>query len=136
LKPIIHAKSSAKLFGGKPEDYLEIHEFMDSSKVAFPDNRHRTLTHNTWFIYKVLPRIFGTTITNSGGKDVSVREIGEQHVLEDYKKRFIPSVQDYLSEMDFPTWLNNGEGEAPASCQRLPTNQIKSVKKIGWQHSD
>ncbi len=28
-KPYIHALSSAKKFGGKPEDYLEIHQLMD-----------------------------------------------------------------------------------------------------------
>ena len=30
--PIIHSKSSAKRFGGKFEDYLEIHEKMDCSR--------------------------------------------------------------------------------------------------------
>lgn len=48
-KPYIHAISSAKRFGGKPEDYIEIHNLMDSSKGAIPDNRHRALTHNSWF---------------------------------------------------------------------------------------
>ena len=35
-KPWIHALSSAKRFGGVPEDYIEIHNLMDSSKATLP----------------------------------------------------------------------------------------------------
>ena len=66
-KPWIHALSSARKFGGKPEDYIDIHNLMDSSKGSIGDNRHRALTHNTWFIAPEGPleRIFGVTIKNS-----------------------------------------------------------------------
>lgn len=53
-KPYIHAESSARRFGGVPKDYLEIHNIMDSSKAVFADNRHRALTHNSWFIGHIL----------------------------------------------------------------------------------
>lgn len=112
-KPHHHANSSAKKFGGKMEDYLEIHVLMDSSKIAFADNRHRTLTHNSWFINHILPKVFGDTITNSEGKMISVIDIGEQHVLEDFAYHFIPTAQDYLSLMDKTPWMN-GQG-LPAS---------------------
>jgi hypothetical protein len=56
-KPIYHAESSARRHGGKMEDYLEIHNFMDCSKGAMPDNRHRALTHNSWFISNVIERV-------------------------------------------------------------------------------
>jgi len=42
-KPFIHAESSVKRWGGKPEDYIEIHNLMDSSKGAIADHRHRAL---------------------------------------------------------------------------------------------
>ena len=112
-KPIVHARSSAKRFGGKPEDYLEIHNFLDSSKAVFPDNRHRALTHNAWFLSVVLERIFGVTIVNSAGTEVAVRDIGEQHVLEDYGGRFIPSAQDFLQNITYEPWMN-GHGEPPS----------------------
>ena len=32
--PYIHSKSSAKRYGGKPEDYLEIHKLLDGPKVV------------------------------------------------------------------------------------------------------
>ncbi len=75
------------------EDYLEIHLFMDSSKAALADNRHRALTHTSWFVSFILPKIFGVTLTNSDGKVISVCDIGEQHVLEDFGGKCIPTPQ-------------------------------------------
>ena len=42
-KPYVHAVSSAKKFGGIWEDYIDIHEFLDSSKAVMSDLRHRAL---------------------------------------------------------------------------------------------
>lgn len=125
-KPWIHAESSARRFGGKPEDYIEIHNLMDSSKGAIADNRHRALTHNSWFLSVILERIFGVTITNSAGRRISVRDIGEQHILEDFGKRFIPSAQDYLAEMEFKDWMQNGQG-TPPSFARLGRRKTKTI---------
>jgi len=108
-KPHRHAESSAKKFGGKMEDYLEIHLLLDSSKMAFADNRHRALTHNSWFINHILPKIFGNTITNSEDKLVSIIDIAEQHILEDFSYHFIPTAQDYLTQMTLSTWMH-GQG--------------------------
>lgn len=119
MKPHIHAKSSAKKFGGNPEDYLEIHQLLDSSKIAFADNRHRALTHNSWFANHILPKIFGDTIVNSEGTQVSVVDIAERHILEDFGMQFIPSVQDYLESMEMLTWMN-GHG--------LPRSKFKVEK--------
>lgn len=131
-KPYFHAQSSAKKYGGIWEDYMEIHEFMDSSKAAFPDNRHRALTHNSWFIGVVLPRVFGETFRRkSDNKVVCTRDIGEQHCLEDYKFKFIPSAQDFLQEMDFLPWMQNGMGDAPDSHKKIDNKYIlKSKKKL------
>lgn len=117
-KDYIHADSSVRHWGGKREDYLEIHTFMDSCKSAFPDNRHRALTHNSWFIWNIIPRVFGVTITNSDGREVSTREIAELHISEDYGG-FIPSAQDFLEEMPLKDWMNNGRGEPPPSSRIL-----------------
>lgn len=134
-KPYIHALSSARRFGGTPEDYLEIHNLMDSSKAAMPDNRHRALTHNSWFIGYVVERVFGVTITNSAGKVVSVRDVAEQHVLEDFGGRFIPTPQDYLGEMEFQPWMNNGAGGTyPPSCAKI--EQKRQKKFIPFEKID
>lgn len=125
-KPWIHALSSARKFGGKPEDYIDIHNLMDSSKSSMGDNRHRALTHNTWFIsaHGPLERIFGITIKNSDGKDVSVRDIGEQHILEDFGNKFIPTAQDYLQEIEIKSWMNNGKEGVPPSFQKIENTKI------------
>jgi hypothetical protein len=127
-KPYIHAVSSAKRFGGVPEDYIEIHNLMDSSKGAICDNRHRALTHNSWFLSFILEKIFGVTITNSENKKISVRDIGEQHVAEDFRGKFIPTAQDYLQEMEMKDWMNNGRG-VPPSFQKIE-DKLKSKLPI------
>ncbi len=129
-KPIYHARSSARTFGGKPEDYLAIHDFMDSSKGAVPDNRHRALTHNSWFLSTVLERVFGHVVTNAEGRDISVREIGERHVLEDFQMKFIPTAQDYLQEMEIKHWMNNGVSDVPPSHRKI--EQTKKVTRIDF----
>lgn len=126
-KPYIHAVSSAKRYGGQPEDYIEIHNLMDSSKGAICDNRHRALTHNSWFLSTILERVFGVTITNSEGRKVSVRDIGEQHVAEDFRGQFIPTAQDYLQEMEIKDWMNNGRG-VPSSFKKIDEKLKLSLK--------
>lgn len=131
-KPYIHALSSAKRFGGKPEDYIEIHNLMDSSKGTIADSRHRALTHNAWFISTILERIFGVVITNSDDKKISVRDIGEQHVLEDFAGRFIPSAQDYLEQVPMQEWMVKGHGEAPPSFKLLDRSAARTrLKSLG-----
>lgn len=128
-KPYIHAVSSARRFGGVPEDYLPIHNLMDSSKGAIADNRHRVLTHTSWFLSEILERVFGVTITNSVGRVVSVRDVGEQHILEDFGGRFIPTPQDYIENMEFANWMQNGKGVPPSSA-KLEEKRVKLVRLI------
>ncbi len=98
-----HAQSSARVFGGQPEDYLPIHEWFDATKEHYGDFRHRALRHHTLGIFEC-ERVFGTTIKNSEGKHVPVRYIGEQHVLEDCGGR-IPTLADWLSRIDPAPWM-------------------------------
>lgn len=105
-KPHVHAASSARKFGGMPSDYIEIHDFLDSSKGCVADNRHRMALHNAFTLQPngVLEKVFGKTIRNSDGKDISVRSIGEQHMLEDFGG-FIPTLQDYAMAMTLEPWM-------------------------------
>jgi hypothetical protein len=130
--PLKHSQSSVRLWGGKVEDYLPLHNKMDSSKKYFSDNRHRTLTHNMFFIFEVMIPLFGEYITNSDGKLVSVKDICEWHILEDFGKKYIPNVSDYLSEMEIKSWMANGLGEGPASQKKVKqvTERVNRVIKI------
>ena len=128
-KPFIHAKNSARKFGGGPQDYIDIHNFMDSSKGAIADPRHRVLTHNTWFISNVIEKVFGVTIVNSNGKEVSTREIAEQHVLEDYSMRYIPSAQDWLQNIEYSSWMLNGKGCPPSFAKIYNRTKVRKDEK-------
>lgn len=125
-KPYVHAVRSAQLFGGRPEDYLPVHDFLDSSKAAFPDNRHRALTHNTWFLTTVLDRVFGPALTNSDGDTVPTRAVGEQHVIEDFGGQFIPSAQDFLQSMDARPWMD-GRGVPPSFSRTESTPPVQTI---------
>ena len=35
--PNLHAKSSVKKYGGKPEDYIHLHEWLDETKSWYGD---------------------------------------------------------------------------------------------------
>ncbi len=97
-----HCKSSAAKWQGLPEDYLQFHSFLDQSKNHFADLRHRSLLHNTFGIH-LAEQVFGITMTNSSGKEVAIRNILEQHIIEDLGR--IPSVQDFLVHMTFAKWM-------------------------------
>lgn len=103
MKPLVHAKLSVKKYGGVPEDYLKIHNFIDQSKMCMPDIRHRALLHSAFGCY-LAEQMFGVYITNSDGKDVSVRDIAEEHVIQDLG--FIPSVEKWLNEIPIQPWMS------------------------------
>lgn len=100
--PWLHARSSSRKHGGKPEDYLPIHDWFDESKQHLADFRHRALRHHSEGIF-LCERIFGTVLTNSDGKEVPVRVIGEQHVKEDLGR--IPTVADWLTRIAPERWM-------------------------------
>jgi hypothetical protein len=106
--PREHSLSSVKRWGGKVEDYLPIHSLIDSPKATMNNNSSRLLTHQTWFLYEILPKIFGYNIINSDGKSVDVVNIGLLHVAEDFRMKFVPTPQDYLQHLVIQPWMNNG----------------------------
>ena len=106
--PEIHSKSSVKRWGGKIIDYIAIHELLDSPKATMNNNSSRMLTHNTWFAYTIIPKIFGYNIINSDGKSVDTIDIAMLHIAEDFKGRFVPTPQDFLKHLEVQPWMNNG----------------------------
>ena len=104
--PYHHARSSARKFGGVPEDYLEVHSWFDQTKASWADLRHRAVLHSSFGIF-LCEQVFGVTITRkSDGKVVPTRLIGEQHVVEDLGK--IPTLQDWLEDLPFKDWMLRG----------------------------
>jgi len=68
--PNLHAKSSAKKFGGKPEDYIHLHEWMDETKGWFGDSLHRMFRHHSEGIFEMEKR-FGPEFKMKGMKNES-----------------------------------------------------------------
>lgn len=100
--PIHHAARSAARFGGREEDYQAIHDWFDASKGHMPDLRHRALRHHSEGIF-LCESVFGAAITNADGKRVPVRQIAEQHVMDDLG--WIPSVKDWLQHVQVQPWM-------------------------------
>jgi hypothetical protein len=119
VKPHLHANISAKQHGGRPEDYMAIHEFIDHSKQAVADVRHRAMLHSAWGIY-VVARVFGDLLTNSDGKQVSVRDIAEEHVIQDLG--FIPTMDAWLKGMPIEEWMSGTRKKRTVLAFDLPTD--------------
>lgn len=100
--PYHHSVSSARKWGGDPADYQAIHDFMDSSKAAIADFRHRAALHHSSGIF-ITERVFGHVLTNSAGRIVPVRLIAEQHVKEDLGR--IPSFADWVRAIRPERWM-------------------------------
>ena len=121
MKSLFHAKISAARFGGNANDYQRVHDFMDSSKAHFPDIRHRAILHSSFGIH-LADKVFGTFIVNSDGKEIPVKSIAEQHILDDLGQ--IPTVQDYLEEMPVQAWMGG------TAKKREPPTILISRKEI------
>jgi hypothetical protein len=108
MKPLLHARISVNKFGGKIEDYIEIHNWFDSTKAHIADSRHRLILHNSFGIF-LCEQVFGQLVVkndgsiikmpyiiNSNGGQISVRDIAEQHVVDDLGR--IPTLAECLPQ--------------------------------------
>jgi len=101
--PYHHATSSVRNWGGKPEDYLKVHQWFDESKAHFLDPRHRALRHHAEGIALCI-QILGPNVILENGTKIPVRWVGEQHVREDLG--WIPTVKDWLQHITPQKWMN------------------------------
>jgi hypothetical protein len=127
--PLIHSQSSVKRWGGKVEDYLPIHELIDSPKATMNNNSSRALTHNTWFAYTIIPKVFGYNLTNADGKRVDTIDVAMLHIAEDFRMKFVPTPQDYLKHLEVQPWMCNGVKEIDNDESKLnATNLIQKLQ--------
>ena len=104
--PLLHAKSSAKQFGGLPEDYIHLHNWMDETKSWVGHSHHRMFRHHSEGIFEMEEK-FGKSFVNSEGKVVYTRYVGEQHVKEDCNN-YIPSAKEWVNNISTnqrPSWM-------------------------------
>lgn len=106
MHPAEHARTSARIWGGLPEDYLHVHQWLDATKEHVADFRHRALRHHSAGIFEA-EKLFGVSFVNSAGKQVHVRYVAEQHVKEDCGGK-IPTVADWLRNIIPEPWMSKG----------------------------
>jgi hypothetical protein len=90
MRPWQHAKSSAHHFNGSWQNDLPIHEFLDMTKFAVADLRHRIILHNI----DLGPRLAAAAFPNHP----NAWSVARRHVEEDM--RCTPSLADWLSHCD------------------------------------
>lgn len=125
MKPYKHCQISVKNWGGVPDDYLKIHNWFDQTKSNIPDMRHRMVLHNSFGIY-LCEQVFGVYFTNSDDKTVQVRDVGEQHVLDDLG--FIPTLEKCFQNLSLEQWM----GGIIRSKKVFSAEQIEERLKNHW----
>jgi hypothetical protein len=87
-----------------------------------------------------MEEVFGVSFVNSDGRTVSVRDIGEQHVSEDFGGKFIPVVSDYFNELPMQGWMNNGIGGVPESYKKvaeyMASRRVTKTTHIPFEKSE
>ena len=104
--PILHSKSNQKKYGGKWEDYIHLHEWMDATKAWYGHSLHRMWRHHSEGIFEA-EKIFGPHFTNSDDKIVYTRYCLEDHVKEDCFN-YIPSAKEWVKAIEAkekPMWM-------------------------------
>lgn len=96
MKPIQHAQISAKTYGGKWSDYIEIHSFLDSSKAVSAHFKHRFLLHHAEGI-ELAVKIFGETVTNSENCEISTKRLLTDHLIEDVGR--VVTIEDWAETL-------------------------------------
>lgn len=140
--PYHHAASTARRFGGAPVEYLHVHDWFDATKAAYGFWRHRALRHHSFGIFEA-ERVFGPTLTNSVGRAVPIRVIGEQHVREDLG--WIPTVKDWLDGLPAKPWMVRGVAKADqddvpvddgGSWVRLTAADVAALRQIAAAYNE
>jgi hypothetical protein len=138
MKPYVHAKLSVKKYGGQPEDYLDIHEWFDQTKMALADVRHRLMLHNSVGCF-IAEQVFGRVRTNSDGKVYHVRNVAEDHVIDDLG--MIPTLEKCFASIKPEAWMAGGvkkfeRESAPQPVEEPSVMKVFTVLEVGFEYND
>lgn len=124
--PHFHSMSSVRTFGGGCGDYLGLHAWLDASKSAYADTRHRAVLHHSFGIH-LLSEIYGHTLVRaSDGVRVDVMRLGEQHLEEDCG--FRPTLEDWLGDRGTELWIERALETVP--------HAMLSARRLGGDCAD
>ena len=121
--PLLHAKSSVRKYGGSVNDYIAIHKWFDSTKSNYPKFLHRAVLHNS-FGMLLAEQVFGDFVVNSDGKDIEVRQIAYDHIMEDCG--FVPTVEDWVKHIQVQPWMFKSD-ESRKAKKEIDKEEEKSI---------
>ena len=121
--PLLHAKSSVRKYGGSVNDYIAIHKWFDSTKSNYPKFLHRAVLHNS-FGMLLAEQVFGDFVVNSDGKDVEVRQIAYDHIMEDCG--FVPTIEDWVKHIQVQPWMFKSD-ESRKMKKEIDKEEEKSI---------
>jgi len=133
MKPIEHAKASAKVFGGIYEDYIDIHKWFDQFRFSINSPKHRMFLHHTGGVI-ICEQVFGYELVNSDGNSVAVRDIAEHHIVTDVGEMRTP--QDWLENIQNEEWVKPIKSKIEKSVENSMKDEIKELKSKVHNHED
>lgn len=99
-----HAVAISDKFGGQPEEYLAICQYMDGAKhyENLSQWRHRAWRWHSFATFDAEKK-FGVSFKNSVGRNVIVRYVAEKHIIAALGK--MPTMQDWYSHIRFQSFM-------------------------------
>lgn len=120
MHPWDHARSSARLHGGRPEAFLAYHAWFDATKAARAHVTHRALRHHDEGLAEAATH-FGDRITVTDDKTVATETLGRQHLAEDVGGDHVTAA-DWLRHADpdkLPADIHDPDALANESALRF-----------------
>lgn len=89
-------------YGGQPQDFASIHAWFDEPSSWIDNYAFHAVRHHAQGIF-VLEKKLGPILTLSNQRQIPVRVVAEQHLLNDFG--FIPSAKDWSDLLQPATWM-------------------------------
>ena len=80
MKPLQHARITAHRYGGKWQDWIAIHDWIERSKAIFPSMQHRVLLHSDFGEWLAV-RIHSEAIESEDGIVISTYDLFRDHQI-------------------------------------------------------
>jgi hypothetical protein len=116
MKPLQHARITAHRYGGKWQDWIAIHDWIDRSKAIFPSMQHRMLLHSDFGEW-LAARIHGEAIGSKDGTVIPTRDLFRDHQVEDLGR--VVTLAEWLHEINTDYWTR----------RRKPPRQLEQIKE-------
>jgi len=126
MKPLQHAQISQKTHGGCWQDYIDVHNFLDSSKSTCAHFKHRFLLHHSEGI-ELGVKICGQKLTSRDNKTIETRQLLTEHLIEDLGK--VVKIEDWAQAL-----LPDGEAKfnqfLTRKREQIENNSVTGEKQL------